>query len=477
MFLKYYIKMKNNNKTSYTLFIFRRDYRLIDNKGVLSIIKNSNVIPIFIFTPEQITSKNAYKSDNAIQFMIKSLKELDNDLKDVGSKLYLFYGDNIKVLKNISKNITVKKIVFNMDYTPYAKKRDVDIKVFSEKNNIECVMVEDYLLANVGTFNKKDMTPYKVYTPFRNNVMSIKNKIDKPNKSFSKIKKLFVLEKKIKKSFKNEITFEKIIKKIKLKENKNILVVGGRTHALSILSKIKKFNNYDNNRNILSYETTHLSAYIKFGCVSIREVFWTFMKLKNKLVDQLIWREFYYYIGHYWPDVLGGMIGKKNENFNKKYNKIKWKKNEKFITSWKNGKTGYSIVDACMKEINETGYMHNRGRLITANFLNRLLGTDWRIGEKYFATKLTDYDPIVNSGNWQWIASVGVDTKPYFQRLFNPCLQKQRFDKNGEYIKKWLGKNNKNNNNNVDNDIFSNTNKIVNYKKARQNSIKMYSKL
>ena len=150
-------------------------------------------------------------------------------------------------------------------------------------------------------------------------------------------------------------------------------------------------------------------------------------------MDQIIWREFYFYVSYYNPRLL-----EKGENYNRKYDKIKWVKNSKNLEAWKNGLTGYPVVDACMKELNTTGYMHNRGRLISSNFLNRILGLDWRLGEEYFAQQLTDYDPCVNNGNWQWIASTGTDPKPYFQRLFNPWLQSSKFDGNADYIKKWL---------------------------------------
>jgi deoxyribodipyrimidine photo-lyase len=402
----------------YSIYIFRRDLRLEDNLGLQFAIKNcKNIIPIFIFTPEQI-KVNEFKSDNAIQFMIESLKELDTELKKHKSKLLILQGDNIKVLNKLKKKLGISDIIFNQDYTPYAKKRDLEIEKFCDKNKINCHQIEDYLLSNIGTFLKVDGNPYTIFTPFKNN--GLKKVIDKPKKT----------------KFKNLVNIDyKGDEYIKYKINEDILVNGGRENGLKQLSKLGKQKSYNKNRNELSINTSHLSAYIKFGNISIRETYWKIrdsLGVSNELIPQLFWREFYYYIANYFPQVLEG------KNYNKKYDKVKWNNNKKYFQSWCEGKTGYPVVDAGMRELNKTGYMHNRARLITANFLNRILGCDWRIGEKYYASRLTDYDPSVNNGNWQWIASTGVDPKPYFQRLFNPWLQSKKFDKDCEYIKKWV---------------------------------------
>ena len=455
--------------TSYNLFIFRRDLRLSDNNGLNYAMNNyENIIPLFIFTPEQVSDKNKFKSNNAIQFMIESLKELNNECKNYNSKLYIFKGENETVLKKLFKKVKINNVIFNMDYTPYAVKRDKEISNLCEKNGINCVMKEDYLLKPVGTMLKSDGYPYTVYTPFKNN--GFKEKIDKPSKD--RVKNLVKTSK-----LKSEDY-------IKYELNDNILVNGGRKNGLSQLSKIKNQTKYNTNRNTLSIETSLLSAYIKFGCISIREVYWKIVdKLgkSNTLLAQLFWREFYYYIAYYFPQVLKG------KNYNEKYDDIEWTKNKKNFEKWCNGETGYPVVDAGMRELNETGYMHNRARLITSNFLNRMLGMDWRLGEKYFATMLTDYDPSVNNGNWQWIASTGVDPKPYFQRLFNPIIQSEKFDKNGEYIKKWIPELNdvpaKDLHNweskfkNYDVKKLGYFEPIVEYKKAREESVKMYRKV
>lgn len=467
---------------NYTIFIFRRDLRLKDNIGLQYAIKNfENIIPIFIFTPEQITDKNKFKSNNAIQFMIESLKELDDDLQKYNSRLHIYQDDNISALSRIDryikKNITkssneskIVNIVFNKDYTVYSQKRDTEIEKWCSSNNIKCYQLEDYLLAPIGTFLKKDGDPYTVYTPFKNFVLDNKKHILEPISY--KIKNLIsVSDDKLKTDGFIDFKYN----------NPNILIHGGRKTARKILKNIKKFNKYDSSRNDLSYNTTHLSAYIKFGCVSIRECYDIIKKelgVNSTLVSQLIWREFYFYIGYYFPRVLKG------ENYNKDYDKLEWNKDNTLFKKWCLGETGYPIVDACMKELNTTGYMHNRGRLIAANFVNRMLGQDWRKGEKYFAQQLTDYDPIVNNGNWQWIASTGVDPKPYFQRLFNPWLQGQKNDNDAEYIKKWLPQLKdipakelndwENYYKNYDLKKINYLAPIVNYKEARQKSVEMY---
>lgn len=454
----------------YTLFIFRRDLRLFDNNTLNYCIKHcKNILPIFIFTPEQIDN-NDFKSNNAIQFMNESLNDLSNELSKYNSILLKFYGHNIDVLNDICKTVNIENIAFNKDYTPYAIERDNQIKDFCEKNNINFTSFEDYLLSNIGELNKPtDNKPYTVYTPFKNN--GLKHEVNKPTnitiKNLTKTTKLKQLEN----SPKYEI-------------NNHILVNGGRKEALKKLNLIKKQSNYNKDRNTLSIQTSLLSAYIKFGNLSIREVFHKIKKelgINNELINQLYWREFYFYIAYYFPNVLKG------ENYNKKYDKIKWNNNKEYFKAWCNGKTGYPIVDAAMTELNTIGYMHNRGRLISANFMNRMLGLDWRLGEKYFAYSLTDYDPAVNNGNWQWIASTGVDPKPYFQRLFNPWLQGEKFDKDAKYIKKWLPQLKnipaKELNNwekyykNYDLKKINYYKPIVDYKEARQKSVKMYREI
>ena len=413
------------------LFIFRRDFRIKDNKGLNFAIKNCDtVLPIFIFTPEQIGKRNDFKSNNAIQFMIESLKDTASQLKGIGSKLHLFQGENTKIIKYLIQEWSITDIVFNQDYTPYARKRDTDITGIAEKVGVKVHMIEDYLLAPIGTYLKpgSGKDPYTIYTPFKNNIFTLITSgqdIDKP-----KTPNLDIMKNKLGKRTSN---IEKGY--IKYSVNDKIVYRGGRKEGRKNFSKIKNLKAYNDNRNTASINTSLMSAYIKFGCFSIREVYWemkTKLGMDNQLVSQLVWREFYYYIAYYFPKVLKG------KNYNSKYDNIKWNSGVANFVKWCQGETGYPIVDAGMRELNTTGYMHNRLRLITANFMNRILGYDWRLGEKYYAQQLVDYDPSVNNGNWQWIASTGVDPKPYFQRLFNPWLQSKKADNDCAYIKKWL---------------------------------------
>jgi deoxyribodipyrimidine photo-lyase len=429
------------------IYLFHRDLRIVDNIGLNN---GYTLVPIFIYTPEQIEpSKNKYFSNNAVQFMCECLDDLKKQIP-----LYLFYGETLKVLKKIHNKVGIKSLHFNLDYTPYARRRDDAIFDFCVNNHIECLTYEDYLLAPMGTYKKKDGNPYVVYGPFKDTVIA--SKIIKPSThkpTFMKCPEL------------NSLTTKRIF----YKENPDNLVKGGRDNALKHLN----FNKYEH--NMLTQKTTHLSAYIKFGCISIREAFYSNTNLVFR--QQLIWREFYYYIGVYFPDVID-----KSKNFQSKYDGLQWTINEKLLNAWKNGETGYPVIDACMRELNTTGYMHNRGRLISSNFLNRILNMDWRLGELYFAQKLIDYDPLVNNGNWQWIASTGTDTKPYFQRLFNPWLQGQKFDPNAEYIKKWVPELKDILPKEIHNwekycDKYNYIKPIVNYDEARKKSIQTYKNI
>mgnify|MGYP003683682449 CR=1 FL=1 len=462
------------------LFIFRRDFRIKDNKGLNFAIKNCDtVLPIFIFTPEQIGKKNEYHSVNAIQFMIESLKGVASQLKGIGSKLHLFQGENNKVITHLIQEWSITDIVFNQDYTPYARKRDIDIIGIAEKVSVKVHMIEDYLLAPIGTYLKpsSDKLPYTIYTPFKNNIINMINsgqEIDKP-----KTLSLDVMKNKLRK---RQSSIEKGY--INYSVNDKIVYRGGRNEGKKNFSKIKKLKDYNANRNTASINTSLMSAYIKFGCFSIREVYWEMknkLGMNNQLISQLIWREFYYYIAYYFPKVLKG------KNYNPKYDNIKWNSGVANFVKWCQGETGYPIVDAGMKELNTTGYMHNRLRLITANFMNRILGYDWRLGEKYYAQQLVDYDPSVNNGNWQWIASTGVDPKPYFQRLFNPWLQSKKADNDCTYIKRWLPQLKDIPDKHLHEwdkyfqehnlDEINYLKPIVDYKKSREDSISMYQKV
>lgn len=444
-----------------TIFIFHRDLRIKDNKGI-NYCKQLGfpVIPIFIFLDIQITNKNKYKSDNAIQFMIQSLYDLQQQI----GKIYFFKSNNYaKTVKSIIKMTKAQYVVFNEDYTPYAKKRTKSLQNELKNENCEIHTIQDYLLFDIGKLNKKDSSVYSVYSAFKNN--AFKFKPDKPTTTLPQ----FITNSKLQKK---SVKLSSITKYY----NNDLIVEGGRSNALKQLQKYNA-NLYNKNRNLLSYNTSELSAFIKFGNLSIREVW---HKINNKTFrSQLLWREFYYYIVNYNPQVLS--LNSKNKSYNDKLS-ITWKYNTNWFDLWCNGETGFPVVDAGMRQLNQTGYMHNRARLITANFLTRLLHIDWRLGEQYYATKLTDYDPSVNNGNWQWIASTGVDTKPFKQRIFNPWLQSKKYDPNCKYIKEWIPELE-----DIPNSKIHNWHKywdnyevylepIVDYEEEKQISIQLYTK-
>ena len=401
-----------------SLFIFRRDFRIVDNVGLNKCYKNSKKIyPIFIFTPEQI-KKNSFKSENAVQFMITSLKELDQKIK-----ISFFYGDYIDVITNIIKSKKINNICTNTDYTKYAIKRDKDIYKICKKYKVSFQLYHDITLIKPNTILNGSKKIYQKFTPFYNK--HLKLDVTKPVKLKLNNNKFRVIKNKYSISSSKLSSF--------YKENKQISVIGGRSNGMKILFNLIKFKNYDKTRDMLSLNTTRLSAYLKFGCLSIREIYHLLKKKFGKnhpLIRQLIWRDFYYHLGY-------GFIDRFGYSLKPKYDKIKWSTNSNHFNKWKDGKTGFPIVDACMTELNTTGYMHNRGRLIVSSFLIKNLQIDWRKGEKYFAQQLVDYDVLVNNGNWQWTSGSGADSQPYF-RIFNPKLQAEKHDKECKYIKKWL---------------------------------------
>jgi deoxyribodipyrimidine photo-lyase len=404
------------------LFIFRRDLRIQDNIALnMAAEQCKHVFPIFIFTPEQITDKNKFKSDNAIQFMIESLDDLQSNIHKHNGNLNTFYGENDVIIKKLIKKWNIDSVFFNRDITPYAKKRDHNIERICKNMNVECITGQDYYLYEPDAVTTGSGDYYSKYTPYYNKVITLKVATPKYTRQFHFTK---VLDSNIK------------INDAYLKftdPNPNILVNGSRENGLKILNNISKFKTYDKIRNDLDKETTQLSAYLKFGSISVREAYEKMkskLGIKSGLIKQLIWREFYAQLLFHNPRVLGNPL-------KEKYDKIKWDKNSKHLRAWKDGMTGFPIVDAGMREMNETGYMHNRARLITASFLIKTLLIDWEDGEKYFSQHLTDYDPASNNGNWQWVASTGADSQPYF-RIFNPWSQSDKHDPDAEYIKKWI---------------------------------------
>jgi len=408
-----------DKKLNTSIFIFTRDLRLDDNTGLIkACLLSHTVIPIFIFNPQQIDSSNSYKSNFCVQFMIQSIDSLKKQLKNHSSDLFLFYGDIEKILKSILKKKDIDAIFINKDYTPFAKSREKELDKFCTANKLEFYCLEDHMLVGVEDCLKDDHTPYVKFTSYYRQAK--KQQIRK-----------FVQNKHTNYLHKSGLK----IKSVKVDKfytpNPNALVEGGRENGLKMLAASKNQKNYSKSREMVAQSTTHLSAYLKFGCISVRETYEYFSKhlqSTNTLFDQLHWRDFYMQIMYYFPHVIGS---------NMNHKKIVWENDSHKIKMWKIGTTGYPIVDAGMREMNHTGYMHNRCRMIVANFLIKILHVDWKIGEKYFAQQLVDYDPANNNGGWQWSASTGTDSQPYF-RYFSPIRQAIRYDPDCEYIKKWI---------------------------------------
>ena len=454
------------------LFIHHRDLRFIDNTTLIQQMKKeTNIIPIFIFDPNQIDKKkNKYFSDNLVQFMVESLKELDLDYKNKKSSLYTFKGNYLEILKSINDKNKINSIGFNVDYSPYAKERDALIIKFCDENNIKVYSFEDMLLHDIQddeTLNKNNEA-YKVFTPFKKNLINKKIKnIDKFNK-FNFIKSNIL--KKNKYYFTNYESLYIL--------NKNLLVEGGRNWALNRIKKLENYTQYDKCRNFMTYETTLLSASINFNVISIRELYFTIrekFKLSHGLINELYWRDFYYNILNFYPHITKGA-------FNEKYNKIKWSKAKVNFKKWCNGQTGFPIVDACMRQMNTTGYMHNRGRMIVSSFLVKNLWINWRWGEQYFSNKLTDYNISANNGGWQWSAGCGTDAQPYF-RIFNAWTQAKDYDKECQYIKKWIPELNKVSNKDIlnwdkmyDKYEIDYPSPIVDHKKTRERALLFFKK-
>jgi len=379
-----------------SIFIFTRDFRLEDNTGLIKAkLESDIVIPCFVFNHEQIdNAANKYYNENCVRFMIECLIDLDKKLRKNKSKLYLFYGNIYEIMDNLIKKLNIYKIYINEDITPYAVKRSKKIKKICEDNEIDFSESRDLFLLK----NSLDKKSY-MFTSYYNKVL--KEKIPKPN--FDKTNNYY--NKKL-----NTITFDYIIDKLDLTLNN----MGGRDNALKKLFNLQT--------------PSGLSPYIKFGCLSPREMFW-YVKKKhgiNEFIRQIIWRDFYYQLYHHDKNL-----------FTFKQEK-KWGNNKYFYKKWCNGETGYPIIDAAMRDLKTTGNMPNKLRLLVSCFLIKILYIDWKLGEKWFAKYLVDYDPIVNNGNWQWIAGTHRGSRLMWVRILNPWIQSKKLDKDCTYIKKWV---------------------------------------
>ena len=395
------------------VFWFRRDLRLEDNAGLFHALQSDEeVLPIFIFD-EKILSQLP-KDDARVTFIHQQLEKMQTQLQAIGKSLAVFHGNPFEVFIRLIDQNQIKTVFTNHDYEPYARKRDLELYHLFKDENIGFKTTKDQVIFEKNEVVKDDGTPYVVYTPYAN--------MWKEN--FSKVG----LE-----NYKSEDYINKITTHsypfLSLKD------IGFETSSIQVTPydiSDSLIDNYETTRNFPALnKTSYLGIYLRFGVVSIRKMVSKALESKNEtFLKELIWREFFMQILWHFPQTI-------NSSFRPKYDNIKWYNNEDLFQKWCDGKTGYPFVDAGMRELNATGHMHNRVRMIVASFLCKHLLIDWRWGETYFATRLLDYEQASNVGNWQWAAGSGVDAAPYF-RIFNPTEQVKKFDKELIYIKKWI---------------------------------------
>lgn len=398
-----------------SLFIFRRDLRLDDNTALMAAMAASEqVIPCFIFDPRQ-TEDHPYKSAPGFDFLIDALIDLNAALNAQKARLYVGHGRPDDILPDLIKKCGIQAVYVNADYTPFSRARDAAIAKVCQDAGIIFQPYHDCMLNPPDAVRKDDGGVYTVFTPYARKALThaVTRPVDNRGDNY----------------FRKDIPgwqnpLPRAVKKLG----------GGRQSAAAILKRLKTFHAYAEERDFpANSATTRLSVHHKFGTCSIRESYWAARDALgpgHTLIKEFIWRDFFMMIGFHFPHVFEGP-------FHIKYKGMAWDNNKKLFELWCKGQTGFPIVDAGMRELNATGFMHNRVRMITASFLIKDLHIDWRWGERYFATKLIDYDPLVNNGNWQWAASTGCDAQPYF-RIFNPWLQQAKFDPEARYIKTWV---------------------------------------
>ena len=398
-----------------TIFWFRRDLRIEDNAGLFHALKEEfPVQPIFIFDTE-ILRKIEDKKDARVEFIHQEISRINRELAERNASLDVRVGKPIEVWKQLLKDYQIEKAYTNKDYEPYARQRDKEIYDLLASDGIPLIGKKDQVIFEKDEVVKDDGTPYTVYTPY-----SRKWKARLANNRDSL------------QSFPSE-TIQNWNNTAK-KEVPSLESIGFEKTNINIPSRIPDeqiISNYHKTRDIPSVlSTSRLSVHLRFGTISIRALGRIGQALNEKYFNELIWREFYQMVLWHFPNVV-------DHNFKRQYDLVNWRNDEAGFKAWYDGKTGFPIVDAGMRELNETGFMHNRVRMITASFLCKDLLIDWRWGEAYFASKLLDYDLASNNGGWQWAAGTGVDAAPYF-RIFNPTSQQQRFDPDFKYINKWV---------------------------------------
>jgi len=416
------------------VFWFRRDLRLEDNTGLYHALNSGlKVIPVFIFDTD-ILNQLEDRKDKRVDYIHQALQEIHKDLKKYNSGLYVYYGTPIEVFKKIIQDFNIDTVFSNRDYEPEAIQRDRQIADLLLKQHIQFRNFKDQVIFEKNNILKNDLSPYTVFTPYskkwKENLKNIEI-VPVNREGFANYEGPSAII-----SLK-DIGFEKTdLDYAEPKLHKDIIDFYGEYRDFPAMDR-----------------TTHLGIALRFGTISIRECVQYAVKHNEVWLNELIWREFFMQILYHFPSVV-------HHCFKKKYENIVWRNDEKEFKAWCEGKTGYPIVDAGMRQLNETGFMHNRVRMITASFLTKHLLIDWRWGEAYFAGKLLDYDLAANNGNWQWAAGCGCDAAPYF-RIFNPYEQTKKFDKDTQYIRKWLPEDYR-------------EEPIVEHTKARERALKAY---
>ena len=399
------------SKQQVSFFWFRRDLRLEDNVGLFQALQSEfPVVPLFIFDDSILDSLP--KNDSRVGFIHENLSKINTVLQEIGSSLLVKKGNTIEVLKALLEEFDVKEVFFNKDYEPYALQRDNAICELLKTSNTASICFKDQVIFEEKEITKADGLPYTVYTPYKNKWLDKYKSIAPVQENdteayFSNFHKHSFIFPTLK-----QIGFEESLIKVK-------------PHNLKFVA------NYQDIRDFPALDkTSHLSPLLRFGTVSIRKlVNWAFHK-NDVFLSELIWREFFMQILFSFPKEV-------TQNFKSAYDGIQWRNNEDDFKRWCNGTTGYPMVDAGMRQLNATGYMHNRVRMVVASFLCKHLLIQWQWGEAYFAAKLLDYELSSNVGNWQWAAGTGCDAAPYF-RVFNPEIQQKKFDEKGIYIRKWI---------------------------------------
>lgn len=396
------------------IFWLRRDLRLHDNCGLYHALKSGlPVVPVFIFDTD-ILDKLESKKDSRIEFIHNRLSELNFKLKEIGSSIKVYHGKPEDVWKKIIKDFEVREVFANRDYEPYARERDEKINRLLNSSGIAFRDFKDQVIFEKDEVIKSDGKPYTVFTPYSRAWL---------RRLESSTLKRFDSENLFENFFKADFRFPSI-EEIGFRKT-------GITFPTHVISD-KTLINYHKTRDYPGYDkgTSRIGVHLRFGTVSVREMVKLGQKYNKVWLNELIWREFFMTILWHFPESTV-------RSFRSEYDKITWRNDEKEFELWCKGETGYPIVDAGMRELNTTGYMHNRVRMIVASFLTKDLLIDWRWGERYFAEKLLDFELSSNVGNWQWAAGTGCDAAPYF-RIFNPESQMKKFDPELKYVRRWV---------------------------------------